>query len=154
MVTIRAHVPVETPAGLLVVLPPDMFGLPPFEWEPPDVFDLAVPCLTCGGGGTDWCDVCEPEHSFGCVTCQASGYVLHGRYRVLDVLPIVGGVDTPGVRSLVLGQRSIAGDSRHIAIAGPPKGGVVEWTWIEPLPAAVPGGVGLIVEQANEGPTE
>jgi len=140
MTTIRAHVPVETVAGLVVALTESQAETYcDIDSRPGDVFDLAVPCPTCGGGGTDWCDVCSPEHSIGCVTCQASGYVLHGRYRVLPdgVLPIV--------------RHSFYECNRgnHVCVSGE------LWTLIfdrrtHPidLPAAAPGGVALIAEEA------
>jgi hypothetical protein len=131
MTTIRAHVPVETPAGLVVALPPDT--KPPF-WP---VFDLAVPCPNdTDGDGDCWMCVRNPNAH------------LHGRYRVLDVRPIVGphSQRTDVVRyvqvmsdGVYLMRRSMKKQPNHYRRMG----------YTINLPAAVPGGVALIVEKVS-----
>jgi hypothetical protein len=165
MTTIRAHVPVETPAGLMVALPPSCRlpncpdvaaavaeGSPlcadcPGDSNdpPPDVFALAVPCPTCDGAGP--VDALF-QGGMGCVTCtelvpewpghtRPTGWVHHGDYRVLDVLPIVGPhfQRTEVTRYLFVSLRKILLRNRTAGTV----------TSID-LPAAVPGGVALIVE--------
>jgi hypothetical protein len=167
MTTIRAHVPVETPAGLMVALPPSCRlpncpdvaaavaeGSPlcadcPGDSNdpPPDVFALAVPCPTCDGAGP--VDALF-QGGMGCVTCtelvpewpghtRPTGWVHHGDYRVLQVLPITlrGHHDT-GVRPAILVENAV---SRRKWF-GTVDGATVE---LPDLPAAVPGGVALIV---------
>jgi hypothetical protein len=137
MTTIRAHVPVETPAGLVVALPPDT--KPPF-WP---VFDLAVPCPKCGGSSYIPSPT-VPNRKLNC----CDGWVLHGRYRVLDVRPIVGphSQRTDVVRyvqvmsdGVYLMRRSMKKQPNHYRRMG----------YTINLPAAVPGGVALIVEKVS-----
>jgi hypothetical protein len=150
MTPIRAHVPMETPAGPMVALPPcDGHIDEPGEmcaclWDrpaPPDVFALAVPCPTplivADGWDHSWCgrDPARP------VKCQ-NGWVHHGDYRVLDVLAIVDGfgkVDDPMPRLCVITD---AGDRNGVYLLRP----FVHPSPTIDIPAAVPGGVALIVE--------
>jgi hypothetical protein len=155
MTTIRAHIPVETPAGLMVALPPcdgsygcstavhiDGCYASRYPNTPPDVFDLAVPCRNCLrdmpgyilSGGNEW-KLPDGRFVWRC-DCQ-DGWVHHGDYRVLDVLPIVGPhfQRTEVTRYLFVSLRKILLRNRTAGTV----------TSID-LPAAVPGGVALIVE--------
>jgi hypothetical protein len=141
MTTIRAHVPVETPAGLMVALPPGTMHPKPvaplarLAWkEPPDVFDLAVPCPTQ--------DPLDGRRR-NCRKCNGTGWVLHGRYRVLDVLPIVEYVDDCTDSIDLIECVGINGPSLWRA-----DNDWAPWCDID-LPVAVPGGVALIVEQVT-----
>jgi hypothetical protein len=133
MTTIRAHEPVETPAGLVVALPPceicaELKALGFAErrcTRPPlkaDVFDLAVPSHICNRIGPN----------FG-----KWEYVSHGRYRVLDVLPIVDEEHGDG-----LSDNLCRRDDGKVTL-------VRDGSFVTPffdLPAVVPGGIALIVE--------
>jgi hypothetical protein len=128
MTIIRAHVPVETPAGLVVALPPckvcaDLKAIGVAEracTRHPDVFDLAVPCPTCHG-----------DYSYReCEAC-GNGRALYGRYRVLEVLHRIRRTNLYPEHADAF---SLLGDRSHIVIDH------------ADLPAAVPGGVALIVE--------
>jgi hypothetical protein len=131
MTTIRAHVPVETPAGLVVAFPPAaaIFSVTGAIHQDYQEFDLAVPCPTC---------VIPPEMAglFVLVVCPdcRDGYVLHGRYRVLDVLPVCDD-QSFGIRCVWIDGDDVAWLVEDYA----------DQTAID-LPAAVPGGVALIVE--------
>jgi hypothetical protein len=137
MTTIRAHVPVETPAGLMVALPPcgqslcrdGCTCLP----APPDVFALAVPC--------SYETATAPETGHTC-----DGYVHHGDYRVLDVMPIVDANTPDGRRHwkqhVIKMVHQTAVLERHTD-----HGTWDSWqSYVIDLPAAVPGGVALVVE--------
>jgi hypothetical protein len=149
--TIRAHVPVETPAGLVVALPPcdGSYGCPtavhvegcyqttaaaPTGLTSANVFALAVPCPT-----QDPLD----GRQRNCRKCNGTGWVHQGDYRVLDVLPIEDGdrVSPPDYYSttgyIIRSARSDLPGMREHWAEGP----------ID-LPGAVPGGVALIVEEA------
>jgi hypothetical protein len=149
MTTIRAHVPVETPAGLMVALPPCQQPLcrdgrlhhpdaPYIDMGPcpcrPDVFALAVPCPTQ--------DPLDGRRR-NCRKCNGTGWVLHGRYRVLDVLPIVEYVDDCTDSIDLIECVGINGPSLWRA-----DNDWAPWCDID-LPVAVPGGVALIVEQVT-----
>jgi hypothetical protein len=156
--TIRAHPPVETPLGLVIALPtpPCVNGCDaPFAVccsvcnsdATVDVFALAVPCPTCTpphkGGSINWAGRLVPCHG-----CEGSGWVHHGDYRVLEVLPLVG-------------DGYVAGDCDYIELVD---GGEVElWRWDAELddhrrtdlgdgilPGAVPGGCALVVAPSWE----
>jgi hypothetical protein len=159
MTTIKAAPPVETPTGLIVALPPldhsSHYGSCNCladsseccrencrcHLNPSDVFALAVPCPTCdgtrGGGkvvaGSGFCV---------CFDCDGEGWVHHGDYRVLEVLPIIDGdviapsyPDDSIVVEHATGKRQVWRDSRY--------------TELLDLPGAVPGGVALIVERVE-----
>jgi hypothetical protein len=152
MTTIRAHPPVETPAGPMVALPPvarrtfngghgaTVMVAPD---TPPDVFALAVPCPTCEGTGRivrPWgdehpCPACRMIVQLG----QRHGWVLHGDYRVLRVLPIVTNNDT-WPASDVLSATDGCHIFRYDGRLGWNRGESID------LPGAVPGGVALVVE--------
>jgi hypothetical protein len=144
MTTIRAHPPVETPAGLMVALPPceicaELKALGFAErrcTRPPlkaDVFALAVLCPMCEGDSDPrW--PCPPK-----LNCQ-NGYVHHGDYRVLDVLPIVNEEHGDGLPDHLCRR-----DDGRVTL-------VRDGSFVTPfldLPAAVPGGVALVVERVD-----
>jgi hypothetical protein len=151
MTTIRVHPPVETPAGLIVALPPcdGSYECPTAVHiegcyrstvssnglAPPDVFALAVPCPNN--------DYHQEMH--GCKRCRGTDWMHHGDYRVLEVLPIVAGLgrlDDPMPRLCVVTD---AGERNGVYLLRP-------FVYPSPridLPGAVPGGVALIVERAN-----
>jgi hypothetical protein len=144
MTTIRAHVPVEAPAGLLVALPPllphpsDGEMVPAAdEYDIGAVFDLAVPCPTCDGVGVILGAQPPP------LDCECDdGWVLHGRYRALDVLPITNGDHDADF--IQIGSDGAAWLHRMRQPTGIGRGWIS--TRLGNLPAAVPGGIALIVE--------
>jgi hypothetical protein len=79
MTTIRAHVPVETPAGLVVALPPARFGTRECV-IPGTVFTLAVPCYV--RQQDEWLHDGQP---FPCPRCQGTDWLINGRYRILSI---------------------------------------------------------------------
>jgi hypothetical protein len=135
---------VETPAGLMVALPPcetcrgegvtgrTRTGYPqdPALRCPdchPDVFALAVPC--------SYETATAPETGHTC-----DGYVHHGDYRVLDVLPIVNEEHGDGLPDHLCRR-----DDGRVTL-------VRDGSFVTPfldLPAAVPGGVALVVERVD-----
>jgi hypothetical protein len=166
--TIKAAPPAETPAGLVVAPPPKSeWPLSMFECREcdseyrtscikksctdltGDVFALAVPCPTCGGLSTvpQMSSAGEYLHEIPCPVsygCNGSGWVHHGDYRVLEVLPIVAGLgrlDDPMPRLCVVTD---AGERNGVYLLRP-------FVYPSPridLPGAVPGGVALAVEEA------
>jgi hypothetical protein len=147
--TIRAHPPVETPAGLVVALPPEFSGEgvgskigetdsnrptagrnAGTDPTVPDVFDLAVPC--------------HRDHDrwlLTCLACNGTQCVLHGRYRVLEMLPIVADI----FRAEDLDDVGYLYDGGALLIF---RGDLIVAKDIY-LPGAVPGGVALIVERVE-----
>jgi hypothetical protein len=87
---------VETPAGLLVALPPcpddcheGWHAIPPDSAERckacprsyfGDVFDLAVPCYV--RQQDEWLHDGQP---FPCPRCHGTDWLINGRYRVLSI---------------------------------------------------------------------
>jgi hypothetical protein len=155
--TIRAHPPVETPAGLVVALPPEFSGEgvgskigetdsnrptagrnAGTDPTVPDVFALAVPCPTCDGATEHWWKYLPTP----CESCDREGWVHHGDYRVLEVLPIYEGVPRGEIDAVALLQTH-DGPAWFI------------WRWDDAdaipidLPGAVPGGAALIVERVE-----
>jgi hypothetical protein len=161
MTTIKAAPPVETPTGLIVALPPldhsSHYGS--CNWladsseccrencrchlNPSDVFALAVPCPTCdgtrGGGkvvaGSGFCV---------CFDCDGEGWVHHGDYRVLGVLPIRVDYTDHGTPSIIVMGKWMTSSGKVFYV---PADGKLP-TQID-LPGAVPGGVALIVERVE-----
>ena len=146
MTTIRAHPPVETPAGLVVALPPcetcgntgvvrgvlvaDVIDKRPCPNCRPDVFALAVPCPKW-----DWLD----GRRRNCRHCNGTGHRHHGDYRVLKVLPILhwSQNDEEAPPCISAGHRN----TKVYLCVGRFGGTPID------LPGAVPGGAALIVER-------
>jgi hypothetical protein len=157
--TIRVHPPVETPAGLVVALPPEFSGEgvgskigetdsnrptagrnAGTDPTVPDVFALAVPCPTCDGATEHWWKYLPTP----CESCDREGWVHHGDYRVLRVVPLVEDADDlpDPVECIDIGE---------LGCRYWPEGGVEESDALilGPVPGAVPGGVALIVEKVS-----
>jgi hypothetical protein len=156
--TIRAHPPVETPAGLVVALPP-LDHSPHYgscncladsseccrescrcHLNPPVVFALAVPCPHCLGRGIEPVEVMTHAHDLKpCSRCGREGWVHHGDYQVLEVLSIKRGGDlwNRGERAVWPGI-----DGQGFSLVDVDGSFVV----LGDLPGAVPGGVALVVE--------
>lgn len=168
MTTIKAAPPVETPAGLVVALPPcetcapNSGGVIQRQWPDggltvwpctdcslPDVFALAVPCPTCGGIG--WYNRPGLVIPDTCEACNGSGWVHHADYRVLEVLPIRldGYDDDPAFDNnlVYIGIEETGEAGLLVIFYGPDE----EYCKIDHalLPGAVPGGVALVVERVE-----
>jgi hypothetical protein len=156
--TIRAHPPVETPAGLVVALPPEFSGEgvgskigetdsnrptagrnAGTDPTVPDVFALAVPCPTCDGKGVRL----DPSHvarAFFAVLDHGSGAgVKHLTCRECEGSGWVhhGDYRVLSVHSV---ERSPLAGVPFVSLA---TGNTLD---ISNVPGAVPGGVALVVE--------
>jgi len=166
MTTIRAHVPVETPAGLLVALPlPTEYPVainpgplqqmtsasasttPGVSWTAlsiPDEFDLAVPCPhDCErfGGKVPGRERGSNWDWVPC-WCDGTGWVLHAQFRVIDVLRITDRRLMPD-RAAQITVNPATGRVRYRGSALSGDDFVID------LPNATPGGVALVVESVN-----